>query len=644
MSLRRSNRKQQTQLTFSPLPSSSAAASGYSDQIQRRAAAVRYDQSPSPSKKRRVNNPPPRQTVLTATRSHGLNTPIKSSQSVPGTRLSDSKEDFRIDSSRDEVSLPTPLALSQTEKGDEQPAKASLLTSTRLSGANALAPRTAGNTRIKGVTERGNQYLSEEDELALPRVRKRGTGSTPVTLSSDDDSDSVPVEPITPRRKRPSSSAVRSPLQFLVGGRSGAAPLSNSQRRKSVDSGKQRSIPTKAPRAASPPQRFMRSSARARPNRNLAQASTDDETEFESSPNIQTKLTRKSQPSHPHSTPSHKADTTDDDEDIVPSAGRSGRQKSKAATVISSDNQSSDEYLGTSSNRRRFAKKVVELSSPESQDSAYDLQEDLDALQETAVLETRTRTRKNTAQRSKRQEQLELLKRRRAGGTRAVQDLESGAAPTGEALQGQSTDEEVSEETADSATEHIRQTLSGGQNLNEYADDDDGFLDDEEDTIGAPLGLEDMPLEFTRHAHKKPIQHFKDIVEWMIHNKVNPAFARHDPIYQIAVRKLDDEVQGYSASKFLSSAWNAEFLKALKARPELFRLEVGAMFDHKCDACNRSGHPATNQLTFSGNPYNRDTLENVNDDEDEDDDGDDDNDDEGGNSSSHEEQNFYLGR
>lgn len=161
-----------------------------------------------------------------------------------------------------------------------------------------------------------------------------------------------------------------------------------------------------------------------------------------------------------------------------------------------------------------------------------------------------------------------------------------------------------------------------------------------------------MPLEFTRHAHKKPIQHFKDMVEWMIHNKLNPAFPRHDPIYQIALRKLDDEVQGYSGSKFLSSAWNASFLKILKARPELSRLDVPTMMDHKCDACNRSGHPAKHQLIFTGRPYNRNTLENLTDDEDENSDGEEnDNDDEEsgplddeGNPTANQEQSFYLGR
>lgn len=51
---RSSRKKRQTQLSFSPLPSSSPAASQYPEQIQQRAAAIRYDSDASPTKKRRI--------------------------------------------------------------------------------------------------------------------------------------------------------------------------------------------------------------------------------------------------------------------------------------------------------------------------------------------------------------------------------------------------------------------------------------------------------------------------------------------------------------------------------------------------------------------------------------------------------------
>ena len=50
-------KKRQTQLSFSPFPSSSPAASRNPEQIQRRAASVRYDSDmASPTKRRRVWN------------------------------------------------------------------------------------------------------------------------------------------------------------------------------------------------------------------------------------------------------------------------------------------------------------------------------------------------------------------------------------------------------------------------------------------------------------------------------------------------------------------------------------------------------------------------------------------------------------
>ena len=56
--IRKSTRKKrQTQLSFSPLPSSSPAVSQYPEQVQQRAASVRYDSdAASPTKKRRVGN------------------------------------------------------------------------------------------------------------------------------------------------------------------------------------------------------------------------------------------------------------------------------------------------------------------------------------------------------------------------------------------------------------------------------------------------------------------------------------------------------------------------------------------------------------------------------------------------------------
>jgi len=154
--------------------------------------------------------------------------------------------------------------------------------------------------------------------------------------------------------------------------------------------------------------------------------------------------------------------------------------------------------------------------------------------------------------------------------------------------------------------------------------DKDFVVEDDDDTLGAPL--EDIPLQFTRHAHKKLKEHFKDAVEWMVQNKLNPAFARDDPVYQVAFYKLEDEVKGYAGSKFVSAAWVGDFARALKARPQYNDADIpraGRVYN-SCDACNKTNHPAKFMITFSGKPYHPDTLETLSDDEDEDDERDED--------------------
>ncbi|KAL9001828.1 MAG: hypothetical protein Q9188_005216 [Gyalolechia gomerana] len=219
-----------------------------------------------------------------------------------------------------------------------------------------------------------------------------------------------------------------------------------------------------------------------------------------------------------------------------------------------------------------------------------------------------------------RQKRLDLLRRRRAG--------EDVAAPSDDELQIEAQTEDPHADSVppdEQAEDSNADPLQGGDitNLDEY--EEDFIEDDDDDTIGAPLGLEGIPLEFTRHAHKKPVEHFKDVVEWMVHNKINPAFARNDEIYVIAKRKLDDTVQGFAGSKFISSAWKADFAEALRKFPDVEPANVNTMFDRSCEACGRSGHPAKHQLTFKGKPYHRESLEDVSSDDDSDEDNGDDN-------------------
>lgn len=147
-------------------------------------------------------------------------------------------------------------------------------------------------------------------------------------------------------------------------------------------------------------------------------------------------------------------------------------------------------------------------------------------------------------------------------------------------------------------------------------DDEDWIVEDDEDApLGAPV---DLPLQFSNLSRQKGKDLFKYVVEWMVQKKINPAFAIDDEIYDLAFRKLDDEVRGLAGSKFTSSAWTPGFTQALRSRPHMVVTGVPggtSLYDH-CAACNRKNHPATWQIQFTGKPYHKETLEEVADDED----------------------------
>jgi hypothetical protein len=122
-----------------------------------------------------------------------------------------------------------------------------------------------------------------------------------------------------------------------------------------------------------------------------------------------------------------------------------------------------------------------------------------------------------------------------------------------------------------------------------------------------------MPLILSRLSSAKPKELFKYAIEWMVMKKIHPAFDSNSRVYDITFRKLDDEVKGLANSKFSSSAWTPDFTRALRARPDLMIMEISRgrkeVMDAHCEACNRRNHPASDELMFTGQPYNKETLE-----------------------------------
>ncbi|KAG9197588.1 hypothetical protein G6514_001251 [Epicoccum nigrum] len=227
---------------------------------------------------------------------------------------------------------------------------------------------------------------------------------------------------------------------------------------------------------------------------------------------------------------------------------------------------------------------------------------------------------------NKRQEALEALKRRRAGSiqepsstparkTRIVID-ESDSESELEVIKEEPDSDEVGDPESpveDDDEEDDRE--ANALDMFQEDEDDTGFIDDDPDAIiGEPDSEHaQLPMQFSSMSRAKPKELFKYAVEWMVMKKIHPAFNPNDEIYDLTFRKLGDEMKGLAQSKFTSSAWTPGFTKAINARPELVVNEIGSarsdfLTDH-CEACNRKNHPASFELSLTGQPYHPDSLE-----------------------------------
>ena len=244
--------------------------------------------------------------------------------------------------------------------------------------------------------------------------------------------------------------------------------------------------------------------------------------------------------------------------------------------------------------------------------------------------------------------QLEILRRRRAGvkekseeeeeddsDVEEIKNPHNDASPSGKGL--------WRHHDSDS---DVESTIDPNEDLDRY--EDDFVLEDEKDDLGIPT--EEIPFEFTRHAYKQPKEYFRDVIGWMVQNKLNPGFPRSDAMYEMAFIKLEDEVKGRAGSQLISSVWTPAFVYALQARPHLEISAFPTEDNHSCDACRRSGHPASADMRLKGKAYSLQTLEPLKDDDDSDDSDESKKDDDGqdrdrnGHVIPPETVHFYLGR
>lgn len=163
----RPRKKRQTRLTFSPLSSSSPAASQYPDQIRERAAAVRYDNLGRPAKKMRPNSTSSGQAKLNSS-SFTYSSP-KVVVDSPPKEASQSKEPCIFS----KTALPTPAASSQVE--DLGPGESSIAMDTQI-------PRLTSQSRIKRPTACAASSSDDDDVIITPvpkRLFNHGTNAKP---------------------------------------------------------------------------------------------------------------------------------------------------------------------------------------------------------------------------------------------------------------------------------------------------------------------------------------------------------------------------------------------------------------------------------------------------------------------------------
>lgn len=295
----------------------------------------------------------------------------------------------------------------------------------------------------------------------------------------------------------------------------------------------------------------------------------------------------------------------EDDSDVVVTGSRT-RGKRKA---LSEDEDDSPVVAPRSRKRLR---RLNPISEEEQQDLEDDLRDLASSGTETEIRPSQKK-KKNA-----REEALARLKRKRGGAIIDESDVqEPDEEEEDDGLLGEPYEEEENmigfDEEDDLA---ILPPKLARKQMFSLDDDDEGFVVEEEED-DALLGVPDnIPIEYTRYASMKAKDLFKFAIDWMVQKKINPAFPMQDEIYGLTFRKLDDEVKGLAGSKFVSSAWTPEFTFTLEARPEIEcgRIDRGSaehFLRDKCDACNRSGHPATYEVMFRGRPYDRDSLETV---------------------------------
>ena len=252
-----------------------------------------------------------------------------------------------------------------------------------------------------------------------------------------------------------------------------------------------------------------------------------------------------------------------------------------------------DAPAASTQQRRRLKKPKTPKRTQEEQE---ELDDELADLQDSGTPQRHRRTRGGpvTTQRDKTRQQFELLRRRRAGERVSEVELSDFEESEDEGVDlDHITHPCVRYELSDVASAHSS-IDTDPERAEDPGDAEDDFIEDDSPSHGR-LPHPDIPIEFTSFATAKPRELFPHIIEWLVKNKIAPAFSRHDQLYQLAFDKIENEVKAQAGSRLISSSWGETFKYAILARPnmEVTYLPFTEEEFRTCDACNRTNHPAT---------------------------------------------------
>lgn len=481
--------------------------------------------------------------------------------------------------------LPTP------EPSSQPPADSKLESS--LGNYTPLKPSAQENACQLAKPNDGEEQ-TEEDEIIIPSSKRRKTGEV--------------NGPETPTRKSARLREIATPR----------SDLSPQLRRK------QNAIPS------SPP--IRRSLSIGSP-----ETSGDEQVTLFTQGTSRRRSTRPTRVDDDFVTP----DDESEDTRARPIATTRSRKTDQNAFVVGDDEIeyiSSDENDAIPTRRRKKSKTKRSERSRKIQDELDDDLRDLQDSDGSDIAEIgRTRGGPVTTQRDRNREHFELLKRRRAG------EPIPRIADSDESDPGLDEDDGVDIEQI---TRSTRMSYSRGRIPTERSDldneedsyesqaadyhedgvdnDDDFIVQDE--THSSTDARAGIPLAFTSFASRKPRELFIHVVEWLVKNKIAPAFSRDDELYVLSWNKINDQIKAQAGSRLISAAWNEDFKNAVLARPEMqvhLVTDGSDEFFLNCDACNRTNHPARYKFKLTGQAYHEDTLEPIDNDEDSNNEGDD---------------------